>query len=225
MNPPSRIKPVLAATLICAALVALSVLYVDRPVTVLVFGTVLNNPPLLMFFDGMAAPSLLPMPCAVLYLLFHALRRLSGRPALRGAGLYLRLSVAIAVAIMAKDELKWLFGRPWPSTWLKYGVYNLHFFSNNELYGGFPSGHTTYIAAPMFVLWWALPRYRPLWLALVLSVMIGLVGSGHHFTGDVIAGCFLGLASAAGTLAVWPGQEVSSQRWTNKTPAMTRLVK
>jgi len=201
----SRMKPVIVAALLCAVLVTLSVLYVDRPVTAFVYRHVpMDNSALLLFFEAMASPSLLPMPCAVVYLCIHALRKLAGRPAFAQAGLYLRLCIAIAVATLAKDELKSLIGRPWPYTWVKMGAYAIKPFSNGELYGSFPSGHTTYIAAPMFVLWWCLPKYRALWLGLILSVMIGLVCAGYHFVADVIAGFFLGLAGAKGTLMLWP---------------------
>ena len=108
---------------------------------------------------------------------------------------------------MAKDELKWLIGRPWPQTWVKYGVYTLKPFTDSQYFGSFPSGHTTYVAAPMFVLWWRLPRYRLLWLGIVLMVMVGLVGSNNHFVADVIAGFFLGLAAAAGTVTLMPANQ------------------
>jgi membrane-associated phospholipid phosphatase len=73
------------------------------------------------------------------------------------------------------------------------------------LYDCFPSGHTTIIAAPMFVLWWRLPQYRPLWMAIIFGVMIGLVGAGFHYVGDVIGGFFLGMTVAACTVALMPG--------------------
>ncbi len=212
MTSQSWIKPVAGAALICAGLVTLCILYVDRPVERLVVNWILLNPNsghAVLMFDAMAAPSLLPVPCAIVYLLFHTFRRLSGHPAGARAALYLSLSIATAVGTLAKEELKEVIGRPWPATWWRYGVYKISPFTMDNLYGGFPSGHTTYIAAPMFVLWWAMPAYRPLWLAVIVAVMIGLVGSGHHFVGDVIAGFFLGMAAAAGTLAVGP--KVSKQ--------------
>lgn len=208
MEALSRMKPVIAAALICAVLVTFSVVYVDRPVERWVADNTFSHKGWLLFFDLMATPSLLPMPAACLYMPFHALRRLAGRTSGPLNQLFLALSVATSVATLAKDELKWLIGRPWPSTWARYGDYKLHPFISSFFYGSFPSGHTTYIAAPMFVLWWRLPRYRALWLAIILSVMIGLVLSGHHWVGDVIAGFFLGLAAAAGTVAAEPKMPV-----------------
>jgi membrane-associated phospholipid phosphatase len=182
---------VAAAALLCAGLVALCFVYIDRPVEVFVNAHQERR----WLFQAMASPSLLPLPFACIYMAVCALRRQLG------SGLLLRLTVAILVAVAAKDELKWVFGRPWPESWVQYGVYAFHPFANSWLYGAFPSGHTTYIAAPMGVLWSALPQYRVVWAGVVVVVMTGLVGAGYHFVGDVIGGLFTGLAAAAGTMA------------------------
>ncbi len=180
-------------------LVGLCIAFIDRPVELLVVA----HPGWRKLFQLMAAPSLLPLPLAGLYLCVAALRRLRGGgwPA---ADLYLAASLATLAATAAKDELKWLFGRPWPASWVHYGVYAFHPFATFWWYGGFPSGHTAYITGPVGVLWQMAPRLRPLWAALIVTVMIGLVGAGYHFVGDVIAGFFTGLAAAAGTLLLLP---------------------
>ena len=196
-------KPIIAGALICAALVTLCVLYVDRPVA----SFVAAHDGYLLFYDALASPSLLALPFACVYAVFHTQQTLTGRRKGAHADLLLALTIAIAFAAMAKDELKWLIGRPWPQTWVKYGVYTLKPFTDSQYFGSFPSGHTTYVAAPMFVLWWRLPRYRLLWLGIVLMVMVGLVGSNNHFVADVIAGFFLGLAAAAGTVTLMPANQ------------------
>ncbi len=182
------------------ALVLFCILFIDRPVE----RVVLANRALWPWFRVMAAPSLLPLPCAGLYLCLAVWRRLGGRAPWAEDRLYLALSLATLAATAAKDELKWVFGRPWPESWVNYGIYAFHPFDTLWLYGGFPSGHTAYITGPLAVLWQAAPRYRPLWAALLVLVMIGLVGAGYHFVGDVIAGFFTGAAAAAGTLLLLP---------------------
>ena len=186
--------------LVCLTLVSFSMAFIDRPVELWVY----SHMQFWWFFKIMASPSLLSLPLSYIYLLVYAFGRLAGRVEGAFTPLFLPICVATIVATAAKDELKWLFGRPWPQTWVQYGIYNFHSFVDNNLFGCFPSGHTTYIAAPMFVLWWRLPKYRLLWIAIIFMVMIGLVGSGYHFVGDVIFGFFLGLAAATGTVAVWP---------------------
>lgn len=204
MSTGSWIGRVAAATLLAAVLITLSVLYVDRPVESFVANNISTHFSRLMFFRLLASPSLLPEPVAITYLIVYALYYLSRRTAWLRAQLFLKLSAAVLVAMPIKDALKWVIGRPWPATWVQTGIYNLHPFTHDGMFGCFPSGHTTLSAAPTFVLWWCVPKYRPLWLAIVVSVMIGLVFSGYHFVGDVTAGFFLGLAVGTATVAAWP---------------------
>jgi membrane-associated phospholipid phosphatase len=205
LSPPEtfepRLKQTVIAAIICAALLFLSITYVDRPVATFVF----HHRRLAHVYELMAAPSLLSLPLASIYLLAFAFGTLSGRPRTAFTSLYLTLSIAVVTVNAAKDELKMIIGRPWPLEWLRYGVYHVQPFNDSAAFGGFPSGHTAYIAAPMFVLWWRLPpRYRPIWMGLVAVVMIGLVGYGFHFVGDVIGGFFLGMAAAAASVAAIP---------------------
>jgi membrane-associated phospholipid phosphatase len=194
--------------------------FVDRPIARWVF----HHQHYWMIFKVMASPSLLSLPVACLYLAGYAIATLLKRQTGPHTRLFLTICIATVVASAAKDELKWLFGRPWPAEWYFNHVYRFHPFTDNFSFGGFPSGHTTYIAAPMFVLWWRLPQYRALWIGIIFAVMIGLVGSGYHFVGDVIAGFFLGLAAAAGTIAAWPeamvGNEKSSSVFLQKRTAL-----
>ncbi|MBB5372721.1 phosphatase PAP2 family protein [Acidocella aromatica] len=145
-------------------------------------------------------PSVFALPFAGLFLLWALAQKL--RDAARLNPLALRVSLAILAATAAKDELKWLFGRTWPGSWLKYGMYGFHPLTDSALCGGFPSGHTAYISAPLGVLWVLHPRWRPLYAALILAVMTGLVGADYHFISDVLAGLITGTACAWGTLVL-----------------------
>jgi len=170
--------------------------FVDRPVALFVDG----HRAWRWGFRFCAAPSLLALPVAGWCLAVAAWRRLR---ALGGIGqVWLVTSVATLAGTAAKDELKWMFGRPWPESWLKYGAYAFQPLSNGILYGSFPSGHTTYIAAPMCVLWVLAPRYRVVWAGITAMVMVGLVGAGYHFVGDVLAGLLTGMGCAWGTLVL-----------------------
>ena len=180
--------------LACATL--LCILCLDRSV-VLFFAA---HDGLRRVFQACAAPSLLALPAAGLFLCWAALQKLSG--VVRLNPLWLRVSLATLAATAAKDELKWLFGRPWPETWLKHGLYSFHPLANSALYGGFPSGHTAYISAPLGVLWVLRPRWRPLYAAVILGVMTGLVGANYHFLSDVLGGLITGTACAWGTLVL-----------------------
>jgi membrane-associated phospholipid phosphatase len=204
----SRLKYTVIAIVICAVLVALSIAYVDRPVARFAYAHKQYWPT----FKILALPSLLSLPFSCIYLAGYAVRVAFGWQRGLRSNLLLMISVATAITTSVKDELKWVIGRPWPIEWIRRGVYNCHPFTQTAYFGSFPSGHTAYIAAPMFVLWWRLPQYRAVWIAIVFVVMIGLVGSGYHFVADVISGFFLGLAAATGTVAVWPDAIASGDR-------------
>jgi len=174
----------------------LCILFVDQPVGL--FWS--SHHALRPLFQGCAAPSLLALPAAGLILLWALIRHLRGlAPPDR---LWLTIALATLAATAAKDELKWMFGRAWPTTWLKYGIYGFHPFAQSMLFGAFPSGHTSYAAAPMGVLWALRPRWRPLWGALVLVVMAGLVCADYHFVSDVLAGLLTGGFCAWGALCL-----------------------
>ncbi len=193
-------RAVAGAAALCLALVLVCIRFVDRPVAAF-FAVHQGARPL---FQAMAAPSLLPLPIAIGLVVTAVVRRLGGRAELPHRRLYIGFSVATFAATAFKDELKYLFGRPWPDTWLKTRIYAFHPFDTFWYFGAFPSGHTSYIAAPMCVLWRLMPRYRLLWGGVVVCVMAGLVAANYHFVGDVIAGFFTGLAAASVTLVLLP---------------------
>jgi len=177
------------AFLVCVMLSAVCVFYVDQPVAAFVHA----HRAWRRVFQVMAAPSLLSLPCALVYLTGYVISApFSWPPGTRTRQL-LGLSLAVLVATAMKDELKWAFGRPWPYAWIDFGLYRFTPFTDSNLYGAFPSGHTAYIAAPLCLMCWLAPRYKAVWLGLIGMVMLGLV-----------AGFFVGWVSAAGVAVVLP---------------------
>ncbi len=169
-----------------AAGCVLCVLFVDKPVAA--FWQ--QHQGLRPIFQAAAAPSLLALPAAGLILLIALFQHLRGQT--MPNRLWLTVAMATLAATAAKDELKWVFGRAWPGTWLKYGVYGFHPFIESIMFGAFPSGHTSYAAAPLGVLWIMRPHWRPVAGAIVLLVMIGLVCADYHFVSDVLGGLLTG---------------------------------
>ncbi|MGO9983451.1 MAG: phosphatase PAP2 family protein [Rhodomicrobium sp.] len=118
----------------------------------------------------------------------------------------LRLSCAILIAWALKEELKWVFGRTWPETWLKgnpnpsyfgNGTYGFFPFHGGPGYASFPSGHTTAMSALAGAVWFLWPKLRWLGVALVMAVVIGLLGADYHWLSDIVAGAILGGATGA----------------------------
>jgi membrane-associated phospholipid phosphatase len=111
----------------------------------------------------------------------------------------LRLSCAILVAGVLTFELKEVFGRTWPETWINNnpsyfgnGTYGFFPFHGGQGWASFPSGHTTAITAFSGALWLLRPQLRWLWAMLVLAVAVGLLGADYHWLSDIIAGGIVG---------------------------------
>lgn len=149
------------------------------------------------------------LPAAGLVLLGGGAAFLAGwRPGRRGR-LVLAAAIAILLARVVADELKFAFGRPWPETWIDRNpswigthVFGMFPFHGGRGYASFPSGHTVDAAAPAAVLARLAPRLWPLSLALVLAVGTGLVVSDFHFVSDVLAGAYVGTVVAYGVMAL-----------------------
>jgi membrane-associated phospholipid phosphatase len=114
--------------------------------------------------------------------------------------------VNLLAMALVKQGLKWIFGRPWPDTWIDgnpslidNGVYNFHWFEGGRIFGSFPSGHTTATAAIASILWIAYPKLRWLSVLAVATMVVALVGNNYHFVGDCVAGGFLGSIGGAWT--------------------------
>lgn len=139
------------------------------------------------------------MPMAIVLFLAVGLARFYGWTLSRLAMTALGCSISVIVAETIKAQLKFVFGRTWPETWIHNNpslihdnVYGFNFFHGGPGYASFPSGHTTAICAAVSVLWMVYPKFRVIYALAVAAVVIGLLGADYHFVSDVIAGGFLG---------------------------------
>jgi membrane-associated phospholipid phosphatase len=180
-----------AMTLVVAA----SYLWLDRPIAFFSHNQFAQAP---IFVDLTLIPEFLGK-IGLVALLIIGLWRLAGKPMSKLHITVLLCCVSLLVAEALKSELKNVFGRTWPETWINGnpslihdGVYGFNFFHGGVGYASFPSGHTTAICAVASVLWICYPKLRILWGAAVAAVVIGLLGSDYHFLSDTIAGGFLG---------------------------------
>jgi membrane-associated phospholipid phosphatase len=180
------------------ALVALSYVFLDREVAsglrpythgvqIFVWMTYIVNP---------------LIPLASLAAAFIGARALLRGWLTPAESLFLRICCALLVAYVLKDQLKYLFGRTWPETWINnnpsffgngtYGFFPMH---GGPGYASFPSGHTTLIATVAGALWFLVPKLRWLGVALVLAVAAGLLGADYHWLSDIMAGAVLGVTT------------------------------
>jgi membrane-associated phospholipid phosphatase len=191
------------ALLLTVAAVTISYLWLDRPISYFAHEQTAQYA---VFREMQRAPEYMAIIACLVFVIagcFILVRRPMTRPmyALLVSG------TSLAVASLIKEQLKFVFGRTWPETWvnnnpslIRDGVSGFNFFHGGAGYGSFPSGHTAATCAALSVLWIAYPRYRLLYAAIITIVVIGLLGANYHFVSDTVAGGFVGWVT--GWLAV-----------------------
>lgn len=196
---------VLVAALACAVLVIVAIGVLDRTVSSFSHEHFHG----VRLFDALTH-IVDPIPwLALLGLVASAIAALLGWRPGRWGRIVIATCLAALLAIEIKDTLKFAFGRTWPETWINNnpswignGVFGFNPFHGGQGWSSFPSGHMTAITAPMAALWLTIPRWRWLFAGIVLLVAIGLLGADYHWLSDIIAGTFLGAATALGIVAL-----------------------
>lgn len=101
-----------------------------------------------------------------------------------------------AVSGILSQVLKHLVGRARPKLIAVDGPFHFDPFSIKATFASFPSGHTVTVFATAMALSYFAPRLR-LWLFLVAAlVAFSRLAIGAHYPSDVLAGAFLGVATA-----------------------------
>ncbi|MFO1116403.1 MAG: phosphatase PAP2 family protein [Beijerinckiaceae bacterium] len=207
----SRANIVAASAIATPALIAFCYFFVDRPLASLVYH---NLKPWRRYFDGLthiidpfATIGLILLACAAIML---ACAVSPGATLVKLS----RIAVALCIATVAKDQLKYAFGRLWPETWIfnnpswfRDGAYGFFPFHGGPGWAAFPSGHTTIAFALAASLWVAWPRGRALYAAGAALVVIGLIGANYHWLSDIIAGAALGTATGLACAHFRPAKE------------------
>lgn len=189
--------------------------WLDRPI-VLFFQQMLGRPELLA---KLAQVPDLFVPLTVTAVLPLGLLSLFGRTLSRLGTCALLCSLSLVIAVITKSQLKFVFGRTWPSTWandnpsfLHDGAYGFNFLHGGLQCASFPSGHAAMACAVIAVLWIYYPTWKVLYVLAVLAVAVGLVGANYHFLSDVIAGGFVGISSGWMITSLWAAHGCSRQR-------------
>ncbi len=153
-------------------------------------------------------------PLASILAAIVAARAIARRSLTPNESALLRLSCAILIAGVLTFELKEVFGRTWPETWINNnpsyfgnGTYGFFPFHGGQGWASFPSGHTTAISAFAGALWFLWPKLRWLGVVLVLAVAVGLLGADYHWLSDIIAGAIVGGATGVAAARIAPHKE------------------
>jgi membrane-associated phospholipid phosphatase len=124
------------------------------------------------------------------------------RPLSRAQSIGLACSITFIATNLITNQLKYAFGRTWPESWIEKnpsliqnGVFGFNPFHGGLGFASFPSGHVAAVCAVMAVLWWSYARLRPIYVACVAAVAVGLIGANYHFLSDILGGIFVGLSA------------------------------
>ncbi|HTQ82779.1 MAG TPA: phosphatase PAP2 family protein [Pseudolabrys sp.] len=197
----------LAATIVA---VTISYQWLDRPISLFANGRMVQQ-------DAYEKLTHIPdpfIPAAAVIFVALGLWVLLPRPLSKFAATALLCSISVIVSEAIKNQLKFIFGRTWPDTWIQNnpsfihdGVYGFNFLHGGAGYMSFPSGHLSLTCAIASVLWMAYPKARALYALVVLAVVIGLIGANYHFLSDIIAGGFVGTSTGWMLTAMWRARQ------------------
>src|SRR5260370_2073982 len=180
LNRPTRWAIALVLT---AVAVAVSYQWPDRPIAYFVHAHFHNEP-------LSARLTLIPeffAPLAGLVFIGLGLRALVEKPLTRLEAVTLLCALSLVVASAIKNQLKLVFGRTWPETWvrdnpslIRDGVYGFHPFHGGAGFESFPSGHTTAVVAVMYVFWVFFPRFPTLYSPFFRPRLVGRFFAAFH---------------------------------------------
>ena len=130
-----------------------------------------------------------------------ALWTLMDRPFSRVQSVALTCSISFISTSLINSQLKYAFGRTWPGTWtennpslIQNGVFGFNPFHGGPGFASFPSGQAAAVCAVMTVLWWSYASLRPIYVACVAAVTVGLIGANYHFLSDILSAIFVGVS-------------------------------
>jgi membrane-associated phospholipid phosphatase len=192
------LKTWLAGLLIVAALVSVSIRWLDKPIAEFFSKTAeQQRTPLELVERFFSIPSL----AAGSFLICGLIAIAGRRPSRIEATIAISI-VTVLVTTVIKDQLKFVFGRTWPYL-LSQNMYGFNFFHAGRLYESFPSGHAAVAAAVLSIVCILFPTQRILCVIAIVAVDVGLVALNLHFLSDTVAGSFVGLSIGLFTVTLW----------------------
>jgi membrane-associated phospholipid phosphatase len=123
------------------------------------------------------------------------------RPFSRVQSIALTCSISFISTSLINSQLKYAFGRTWPVTWIENnpsliqnGAFGFNPFHGGLGFAAFPSGHAAAVCSVIAVIWWSYSSWRPIYVACVAAVAVGLIGTNYHFLSDILSAIFVGVS-------------------------------
>lgn len=191
-----RLRNWCIALAITAAGVIASYLWLDQPIAFFVHRNVADK----TMFIWLQRLPIVFLLLSLLVLAWCGLWALMDRPFSRVQSIGFACCLSFIATNFINNQLKYAFGRTWPDTWIdnnpsliQNGVFGFIPFHGGPGFASFPSGHVAAVCAVITVLWWSYASLRPIYLACVAAITIGLVGANYHFLSDILSAIFVGV--------------------------------
>jgi len=200
LNATGKIRLSAGGFLLASALVVFSSGFLDARIA-LWFNDQLRSDPELWRYTSRIPDLLFPAVLVLSGAMWAMyLRRVRSGSRDEKSRFFLLSGTAMPVAYVAKQMLKYLFGRMNTRVWLENPVdLSFHWFHGGGQYGSFPSGHMAVFGTLAGACWFFFPKYRAACLAVMITLGFAMVATDYHYLSDVIAGGYLGLVVLAGT--------------------------
>jgi membrane-associated phospholipid phosphatase len=205
---------VFLVTIVAIVLIAISIGFVDRPLTLFLHA---RDPDLRALFDLTGRLGLTYGYLSVFGLAFVALHwggllaRLQpfARPMRAFSAIPAFLFLSIAASGVVVDILKFLFGRPRPKLLFGNEIYD---FGGLGLHAD--SGHSATIVALMSALWFVWPQHLLFYVLVAAIVSLSRVVVSAHYLSDVFAGALIAVLTTWGMAAIFArsGIDLSAAR-------------
>lgn len=127
---------------------------------------------------------------AVAFVFFRFIKK---RKVWSNRGLFVFLSISFSGILVI--ILKFIFGRYRPKMFFKEQLYGFQFFQLKGKLTSFPSGHASTMVALMLSLYFISPKYRAIYFAIALVIVISRVLVCHHYLTDVVFGGYLAVVT------------------------------
>ena len=137
---------------------------------------------------GLATPYLIF--AAVCFMFFRFIKK---RKIWSNRALFVFLSISFSGILVLIT--KFIFGRYRPRMFLEEQLYGFKFFQLKGKLTSFPSGHASTIVALMLALCFISPKYRAIYFAIALVIVISRVLVCHHYLTDVVFGSYLAVVT------------------------------
>src|SRR5262249_886438 len=145
---------------ITAAGVIASYLWLDQPIAFFVHRNVADK----TLFVWLQRIPVMFLLLSFFFLAWCGLSTLMDRPFSRVQSVGLACSMSFIATNFISNQLKDLFGRTWPDSWIENnpsliqnGVFGFNPFHGGLGFASFPSAHAAGVCSVMAVLWWSYP--------------------------------------------------------------------